>query len=163
MICSRCNHQLFLLFLKNYISFLLKLVWIYRGDCIKTNIRKSISFTMVLWNQSHSLPTNLDETGRNKTRAKSSRTVHLHPLLYNTQHMCIKHNSVGFHKSYGRSVNLSKCPRPTYIRLSLCVQGWKKCSSSFTLVILAKAVVLSPSRKGPHLLLLSHSHNSDKH
>lgn len=38
-----------------------------------------------------------------------------------------------------------------------------KCSSSFTLVILAKAVILLPNRKEIYLLILSHSHNSVKH
>lgn len=52
------------------------------GDHIKTNIRKSISFTMVLWNRSHSLTTNLDETGGNKTSAKIKQNwTLLHSLV----------------------------------------------------------------------------------
>lgn len=147
-------NQVFLLFLKNCISFLLKLVWIYRGDRIKTNIRKSVSFTVFM--ECYSLPTNLDETSRNKTRAKSSRNAHLHPLLYITYLLL---GSVGFCKSYSRSISLSKCPRSIYMWLSLCVQGWKNVLSPYTLVIIAKAVILLPSRKGLYLVILSHIHS----
>lgn len=160
MIYSRCNQQLFLHFLKNCISFLLKLIQHYREDHIKTNIRKSISFTMVLQNQSHSLTTNLDETGRNKTSTKIKQNWMLLPSLvqYTTS---IWHCRVS--QVLQQKCQPVKMPKIYVCKISIMCTRVKKCSPSFTSVVLVEVVVLLPSRKGLHLPILPCSPNSAKH